>query len=79
MTLQLGLLKLNGGIGRALEHEALLQRENAALSIENSEMAAGERVELSAARIGMEYVPAGLRCARSRPSWQRRDRAAPRR
>jgi len=24
VTLQLGLLKLNGGIGRALEHEALL-------------------------------------------------------
>ncbi len=59
VTLQLGLLKLNGGIGRALEHEALLQRENAALSIENSEMAAGDRVELSAARIGMEYVPPG--------------------
>jgi hypothetical protein len=59
VTLQLGLLKLNGGIGRALEHEALLQRENAALSIENSEMAAGDRVELGAAQIGMELVPSG--------------------
>jgi len=59
VTLQLGLLKLNGGIGRALEHEALLQRENAALSIENSELAAGTRVEQSAAKLGMAFVPAG--------------------
>ena len=58
VTLQLGLLKLNGGIGRALEHEALLQRENAALSIENSELAAGTRVEQSAAKLGMAFVPA---------------------
>jgi hypothetical protein len=59
VTLQLGLLKLNGGIGRALEHEALLQRENAALSIENSELAASDRVELRAAQIGMQYVAPG--------------------
>jgi hypothetical protein len=57
VTLQLGLLKLNGGIGRALEHEALLQRENAALSIENSELAAGTRVEAGAAKLGMAFVP----------------------
>jgi cell division protein FtsL len=56
VTMQLGLLKLNAGIGRTLEREALLQRENAALSIENSEMAAGDRVELRAARLGMELV-----------------------
>jgi hypothetical protein len=68
VTLQLGLLKLNGGIGRALEHEGLLQRENAALSIEISEMAAGDRVELQAARIGMELVPpGGLRFLAVRP------------
>jgi hypothetical protein len=59
VTMQLGLLKLNAGIGRALEREALLQRENAALSIENSEMAAGDRVELRAARLGMELVSPG--------------------
>ncbi|HST34375.1 MAG TPA: hypothetical protein VLJ80_12755 [Solirubrobacteraceae bacterium] len=59
VTLQLGLLKLNGGIGRALEHEALLQRENASLSIENSELAAGTRVEQNAAKLGMAFVPAG--------------------
>ena len=59
VTMQLGLLKLNGGIGRALEREAVLQRENAALSIENSELAAGDRVQSLATRLGMEFVPAG--------------------
>jgi hypothetical protein len=76
VTLQLGLLKLNGGIGRALEHEALLQRENAALSIENSEMAAGDRVEFGAAGIGMEYVPPGALKALSVHSGSDASRAA---
>ena len=67
VTLQLGLLKLNGAIGRALEHEALLQRQNSALSIENSEMTAGDSVELRAARMGMELIPPGaLRFLRAR-------------
>jgi hypothetical protein len=59
VTLQLGLLKLNGGIGRALEHEALLQRTNSALSIENSELAAGTRVEARAGHLGMAFAPSG--------------------
>jgi hypothetical protein len=59
VTLQLGLLKLNAGVGHALEREATLQRENATLSIENSELAAGPRVEASAGRLGMELVPSG--------------------
>jgi len=59
VTLQLALLELNAGIGRALEHQQLLQRENAALSIEDSELAAGERVESQASRLGMELVPQG--------------------
>jgi hypothetical protein len=59
VALQLGLLKLNGGIGRALEREGLLQRQNASLSIENSELAAGERVEARAAKLGMTFVSAG--------------------
>jgi hypothetical protein len=59
VTMQLGLLKLNGGIGRALEHEALLQRENTGLSIENSELAASGRITSEAVKMGMESVPAG--------------------
>jgi cell division protein FtsL len=53
VTLQLGLLKLNSGIGHSLESQALLQRENSALSIENSELASGDRVEEQAKRLGM--------------------------
>jgi hypothetical protein len=69
VTLQLGLLRLNAGIGHGLEKEASLQRENAALSIENSELAAGDLVESSASRLGMEVVPAGaLRFLTARPA-----------
>jgi hypothetical protein len=59
VTLQLGLLKLNAGIGHALQRESSLQRENATLSIENSELAAGNLVEASAVRLGMEMLPVG--------------------
>lgn len=78
VTMQLGLLKLNAGIGRALEHEALLQRENAALSIENSELAAGDRVELQAGRLGMGLTsPGDLRfLALGSPSFEARRAAA---
>jgi hypothetical protein len=69
VTLQLGLLKLNAGIGHALQRKASLQRENAALSIENSELAAGDVVESSAGRLGMEVVPVGaLRFLTARPA-----------
>lgn len=56
VTLQLGLLKLNSGIGRMLERQASLQRSNSALSIENSELASGMRVEAQAERLGMHIV-----------------------
>ena len=59
VTMQLGLLKLNAGIGRALEHETALQREDSALSVENSEVAAGNTVEPRAAHMGMQLIPAG--------------------
>jgi hypothetical protein len=59
VTLQLLVLRLNANIGRALVREAQLQRTNAALSIEGSELAAGERVESLTAKLGMELVPEG--------------------
>jgi cell division protein FtsL len=59
VTLQLGLLKLNSSIGHSLEREGALQRENAALSIENSELAGGDRVESQAERLGMRLVAVG--------------------
>jgi hypothetical protein len=60
VTLQLALLKLNTGIGRSLERAAVLQNQNAAISIEDSELAAGGRVEETAARLGMTVVPDGM-------------------
>jgi hypothetical protein len=60
VTLQLGLLKLNASIGRGLEHEALLQRQNAQLSIENSETDASASIQSRAERLGMELVPPSL-------------------
>ncbi len=59
VTLQLGLLKLNSGIGRSLEREAALQSQNAALSLENSELSAGTRVESQAQQLGMRLVSVG--------------------
>jgi cell division protein FtsL len=56
VTLQLALLKLNGGVGRTLQTQAQLQRENASLSIENSELAAADRVQTRAAQMGMEFT-----------------------
>jgi hypothetical protein len=59
VTMQLVLLKLNAGIGRSLVRETMLQRENATLSAENSEVAAGEQVEAQAEHAGMELIPEG--------------------
>ncbi len=58
---QLWVVKVGAGIGRALEHEGLLQRENATLAIEDSALASGERIERAAAAAGMEPAqPAAL-------------------
>jgi hypothetical protein len=68
VTLQLALLKLNTSVGRSLERSALLQRENASLSIENSELTAGGRVETTAERLGMSLIPDGtLKFLTARP------------
>ncbi len=56
VTLQLGLLKLNVGVGRSLEREQTLERENATLGIENAELASPERIRQLATRLGMSPV-----------------------
>jgi hypothetical protein len=77
VAMQLWLLKLNGGIGRAIEHEGLLQRENAALSAENSSMSAGDLIEGQAVAGGMRIVsPGSLVFLRSRGSMDERLAAA---
>jgi cell division protein FtsL len=61
VAMQLWVVKLNVGIGRALEHQATLQREDSALSIEDSSLSSGERVERLAAAQGMVIAsPAAL-------------------
>lgn len=68
VTLQLLVLQLNASIGRTLVREAQLQRANAALSIESSELAGGERVETQAAQLGMQLVtPGALRFLTGNP------------
>jgi hypothetical protein len=59
VAMQLWLLKLNGGIGRAIEHEGYLQRTNAALSAEDSAMSAGDLIEQQAAAAGMTIMAPG--------------------
>jgi hypothetical protein len=59
VAMQLWVLKLNAGIGRAVEHEGLLERTNTALSIENSEASSGDRVEQLAATEGMVAAAPG--------------------
>jgi hypothetical protein len=77
VAMQLWLLKLNGGIGRAIEHEGLLQRENAVLSAENSSMSAGDLIEGQAVASGMRIVaPGSLIFLRARGSMDERLAAA---
>ncbi len=59
VAMQLMLLKLNTGIGHAIEHEQLLQRQNASLEIAVSDEAAPDRVELEAQRLGMTPAAPG--------------------
>jgi hypothetical protein len=59
VAMQLWVVKLGVGIGRALEHAELLQRENSTLAIEDSALASGERVERLAVAKGMVPAPPG--------------------
>lgn len=77
VAMQLWVLKLNSGIGRAIEHEAYLQRTNAQLSIENSSVIAGDGIEQAANALGMQYVaPGTLRFLHARPGSDERLAAA---
>ncbi|HXA54324.1 MAG TPA: hypothetical protein VNV37_05550 [Solirubrobacteraceae bacterium] len=56
VAMQLWVMKLGAGIGRALDHTQLLARENSALEIENSALSSAARIERLALAKGM--VPA---------------------
>ncbi len=57
--LQVSLLKLNAGIGRAVQHSALLQRENADLRDSVSRLSSGDRVQRLANRMGLAVPTPG--------------------
>jgi hypothetical protein len=59
VAMQLLVLELNTGVGRSLRREALLQRENAQIGIQDSMASAGERVEPLAAATGMTIAAPG--------------------
>ena len=59
VAMRLALLELNTGIGRALEHEQLLQRLNANLEYEVSSASAADTVEGTASSLGMVAAPPG--------------------
>lgn len=59
VAMQVSLLKLNAGIGRAVERSAALDRTNGELRAEVSRLGAGERIQQQAAALGMVLPAAG--------------------
>lgn len=59
VAMQLWVVKLGVGIGRALEHTQLLQRENAVLASEDSALSSAERIERLALAKGMVFASPG--------------------
>ncbi len=57
--LQVSLLKLNASIGRAVQHSALLQRQNADLRDSVSRLSSGDRVQRLAAQMGLQVPTPG--------------------
>ncbi|HXE44662.1 MAG TPA: hypothetical protein VN635_05645 [Conexibacter sp.] len=59
VTLQLTLLRMNAGIGRAIEQSTVLQQQNAALKLELSQVSNAERVVAQATQMGYVWPPQG--------------------
>jgi hypothetical protein len=57
--MQVSLLKMNAGIGRAVESAATLERANAELQGEVAELSSGDRVRLLASGMGLVEPDAG--------------------
>jgi hypothetical protein len=57
VTLQLTLLRLNAGIGHAIERSAALAQSNAALEAEVSRLSDPQRVIADATRLGFVFAP----------------------
>jgi cell division protein FtsL len=67
VAMQVHLLKLNAGIGRAVETTATLERQNAVLRSTVAGLSARERIQAEAAEMGLAMPPAGdVRYVRAR-------------
>jgi cell division protein FtsL len=59
VTMQLSLLRLNAGIGRAVEKSSTLEQRNAALRLSISELSNSERIVALASQMGFVTPPQG--------------------
>jgi hypothetical protein len=59
VAMQVSLLKLNAGIGSAVERSSALERANGELRAQVSQLESGERIQENAAALGMVMPPAG--------------------
>ena len=59
VAMQVSLLKMNAGIGRAVEHSQTLERQNADLRAAVSTLSSEARIQREAAAMGMIEPPAG--------------------
>ena len=57
--MQVSMLKMNAGIGQSVEHAGVLERQNADLRGTVSQLSSEERIQRSAADMGMVMPPAG--------------------
>jgi cell division protein FtsL len=57
--MQVSLLKINAGIGAAVEKSQLLERQNAELRSQVSQLSSNDRVQEVAGRLGLVLPPAG--------------------
>jgi cell division protein FtsL len=59
VAMQVSLLKLNSGIGRAVEATATLERQNSQMEASIARLASGERIRAAADKHGLVTPPAG--------------------
>lgn len=59
VAMQVSMLKLNAGVGTAVERATVLERQNATLRAQVSQLSSAERIESAAQKIGMTMPPAG--------------------
>lgn len=59
VTVQLSLLRLNAGIGRAVERSSALEQRNAALRLQNSQLSNSESIIAQATQMGFVTPPQG--------------------